>query len=212
MTGAVRSRKERVSRLNLANALTMFRIVSVPFLMVLILADTGAPGLVDDVGKVAALFLTIIAGITDVYDGIIARSHQVETTFGRFCDPVADKLLITTLFVAFVDLGLVAAWIVIVMLCREFSVLGLRMLLASEGTVMSSTKWAKFKTVFQVSAAVAVMLSLSLRVLALSDILSVTTVTMLYYGYVADYAVYTALVFTIVSGLEYFVLHWKYLE
>ncbi|MBI3891273.1 MAG: CDP-diacylglycerol--glycerol-3-phosphate 3-phosphatidyltransferase [Candidatus Wallbacteria bacterium] len=198
--------------LNLANSLTLFRMASAPVLMVLLLLDSGPPGLAGDWGKVAALFLTLIAGITDVYDGIIARRSNTVSTFGKFCDPVADKLMVTALFVVFVELGRMPAWIVVLMLFREFAVLGLRLLLSGSGMVMTPTKWAKHKTIFQVSAAVAVQIPLVLQVLTFSDVVSVPWVSMIYYAQIADYTTYVALVFTLVSGVEYFWLYWRHLE
>ncbi|MBI2942666.1 MAG: CDP-diacylglycerol--glycerol-3-phosphate 3-phosphatidyltransferase [Candidatus Wallbacteria bacterium] len=199
-------------RLNLANQLTLFRMASAPVLMVLLLTDSGPPGLAGDWGKVAALLLTLVAGITDVYDGVVARASNTVSTFGKFCDPVADKLMITALFVVFVELGRTPAWIVVLLLFREFAVLGLRLLLAGGGTVMTPTQWAKYKTIFQVSAAVAVEIPLVLQVLTFSDALSVPWVSMIYYAQIADYTTYVALLFTLVSGAEYFVLYWRHLE
>ncbi len=198
--------------LNLANCLTISRMVAAPVLMVMLLADTGDPGLAGDWGKVAALFLSNAAGITDIYDGIVARATQTVSTFGKFTDPVADKLMITALFVSFVELGRMPAWIVVFVLFREFAVLGLRLLLAASGQVMTPTRWAKYKTIFQVSAAVAVMIPLDLQVLTFSGTLSVPWVSMLYYAQIADFTTYVALVFTVATGAEYFAMYWRHLE
>ncbi|MBI4870074.1 MAG: CDP-diacylglycerol--glycerol-3-phosphate 3-phosphatidyltransferase [Candidatus Riflebacteria bacterium] len=198
--------------LNLANCLTLFRIFAAPFLVALLVADSGPPGLAGDWGKVVAIFLTLVAGLTDVYDGIVARAMKTVSTFGKFSDPVADKLLVTALFVSFVELGRVPAWIVVLILFREFAVLGLRLLLVGQGMVMTPTDWAKFKTIFQISAAVAIMIPMDLQVLVLSGKMSVPWISMLYYAQIADFTTYVALVFTLITGAEYFVLYWRHLE
>ncbi len=212
MIEAVKRGKGPGIQLNLANCLTLFRMASAPVLVVLLLVDSGPPGLIGDYGKVVAIFLAFVAGLTDIWDGRIARAQKTVSTFGKFCDPVADKLLVTALFVCFVDLGRMPAWICILILFREFAVLGLRLLLAGTGFVMTPTRWAKYKAIFQISAAIAIMIPLDLQVLIFSGDLAVPTVSMLYYAQIAVYTTYVALVFTLVTGLEYFVLYWHHLE
>ncbi|MBI4863144.1 MAG: CDP-diacylglycerol--glycerol-3-phosphate 3-phosphatidyltransferase [Candidatus Riflebacteria bacterium] len=201
-------KRPKVSLINLANMLTAFRILSVPFLVYLISIDSGPPGLAGDYGKIVAMFLATAAGITDFVDGLVARRLQVETKLGKFLDPVADKLLVCSLFVLFVADGFVAPWILIVMLFREFLILGLRMHMASEGAVLGASNWAKFKTIFQVSAVVAILLVRSLQVLALSGVMTVAWVSMIYYYQVTQALILVSLLFSVVSGAEYFMEHW----
>lgn len=193
--------------MNLANLLTAGRIIVVPLLVYLQQLDTGPPGLEGDWGKVWCLGLTLLAGVTDFLDGILARRWEIETKLGKFLDPVADKLLVTSLFAVLVAFGTVPVWMLLVVLWREFLVLGLRMHLASDGHVLGSSHWAKFKTIFQVSALVAVQMVMALKVLALSGSLTVPLVSMLYYQYIAQALLIVAMVLTVTSGVEYFVLH-----
>jgi len=204
--------ERKVGLLNAANLITAFRIASVPVIVWLIEADWGPPGPVGDWGRVLGAVLALIAGITDYVDGVVARAQGIETKLGKFLDPVADKLLVCTLFVVFVRHGTVAAWILMVMLWREFLVLGLRMQLASEGHVLGASHWAKFKTIFQVAAVVAILFVQSLQTLAVSQVLMVRWVTMIYYIQISDAIVLVSLLLSVVSGLEYFLLHWHVLK
>jgi len=199
--------RPRVDVVNLANLLTAFRIASVPVILYLMQSDWGSPGMVGDWGKVAAVFLALAAGITDYIDGLVARTQQVETKLGKFLDPVADKLLVCSLFVVFVAQGVVEWWVLVVMLWREFLVLGLRMHLASDGHVLGASHWAKFKTIFQVSAVVAILLVQALQVLAISHALTVRWATMIYFARICDSVVQISVLFAVVSGLEYFWVH-----
>lgn len=204
--------KIRPDPMNLANLLTGFRIVSVPVIVWLMVADWGRPGLADDYGKVIGLFATFVSGITDYFDGLVARMQEVETKLGKFLDPVADKLLVCSLFTIFVATGHVSAWVLIVMLWREFLVLGLRMHLASEGTVLGASHWAKFKTIFQIAALCAWLIVWSLQVLAISGDLTVRWSSMIYFVQVAESLVQVSLLLSVASGLEYFVVHWEILK
>jgi CDP-diacylglycerol---glycerol-3-phosphate 3-phosphatidyltransferase len=204
--------KPRPHPLNLANLLTVFRIASVPLIVWLMVADWGVPGLGGDYGKVLALVLTFVSGITDYFDGMIARMQGIETKLGKFLDPVADKLLVCSLFTILVATHHVAPWVLIVMFWREFLVLGLRMHLASDGTVLGASNWAKWKTIFQVAALVAWLIVWSLQVLAISGDLRVYWVSMLYYVQIAESLVLVSLILSVMSGLEYFQLHWDVLK
>jgi CDP-diacylglycerol--glycerol-3-phosphate 3-phosphatidyltransferase len=199
----------RVDPFNLANLLTGFRIAAVPVILFLMVADWGPPGLAGDYGKIAALLLSMAAGITDYVDGVVARAHSLETRLGKFLDPVADKLLVCSLFVLFTADGVVAPWVLIVMLWREFLVLGLRMYLASEGTVMGASHWAKFKTIFQIAAVVSILMVRSLVVVAVSGLIRIPWATMEYYNQITGSIVNVSIVLSIVSGAEYYLVHWR---
>ena len=203
---------KRIDPMNLANALTAFRILAVPVILWLMVADWGPPGLAGDYGKIIGLFLTFIAAITDYFDGAIARWQGQETKLGKFLDPVADKLLVCSVFTVFVATGDVSPWIVIPMLWREFLVLGLRMFLASEGTVLGASEWAKFKTIFQIAGLVTLMMVKSLQVLAISGDWTVRWVTMLYFESIAHSIVLVSLLLCVMSGVEYFLIHWDILK
>ena len=113
--------------------------------------------------KTMALALFIVASITDLYDGILARRYNIITNFGTLMDPVADKILICSVFVAFVGLHIIPAWMAIVIIAREFVITGLRLLAASKGQVLAAGWGGKNKTVSQVVAASVVLTGLALR-------------------------------------------------
>ena len=112
--------------------------------------------------RIAAGILFILASVTDYLDGHIARKHQLITDFGKFIDPVADKLLVLTTLIMMIHLDLIEAWIVIVVLCRELAVDGLRLVAVTQGKVIAASKFGKLKTVSQmVLITVSVLFSLS---------------------------------------------------
>ena len=138
--------------MNLANKLTMIRIFLVPVFLIFIT--------VQDIpyGSIIATVIFIIASLTDQLDGHIARSRNQITNFGKFMDPLADKLLVTAALVSLVELKLVAGWAVVVILAREFAVSGLRTLAASDGIVIAASWWGKIKTVTQMIAILLLLL------------------------------------------------------
>jgi len=107
--------------------------------------------------RLAALVLFVLAGLSDLFDGLIARSRHQETGFGRFMDPIADKLLISMALISFVALRMAAAWVVLVIIAREFLIMGLRTLVAYRGEVMESSWMAKTKTFLQMASVAAVL-------------------------------------------------------
>ncbi len=122
--------------MNLPNKLTTLRVILIPVFMVLLL--TGR--------NYWALAVFIIASLTDFLDGQIARKHNLVTNFGKFMDPLADKLLVFSALLIFIQTGQMAAWAVMIVLTREFAVSGLRMLAASDGRVMAAGWSGKIKT------------------------------------------------------------------
>ena len=204
--------RHRPDPMNLANALTAFRILAVPVILWLLVADWGPPGLAGDYNKILCLFLTFIAAITDYFDGAIARWQGQETKLGKFLDPVADKLLVCSVFTVFVATGDVSPWVLVAVLWREFLVLGLRMVLASDGTVLGASEWAKFKTIFQIAALVTLLMVKSLQVLALSGVWPVRWATVVYFDIIAQSVVLISLLLCVMSGLEYFVQNWEFLK
>lgn len=128
--------------MNLANKITILRIFMIPVFVLVLMQNT-------DQMMVVAGCIFIIASLTDFLDGYIARSRNMITKFGKFMDPLADKLLVMSAFVSFVELQLVPAWIVIVILAREFTISIFRAIAASEGIVLAAGKLGKYKTVSQ---------------------------------------------------------------
>jgi len=142
--------------MNAPNQLTLARVVmTFVFVIVLMLEIPYA--------KTMALFLFAVASITDLYDGLLARRYNIITNFGTLMDPVADKILICSAFVAFVGLHIIPAWMAIVIIAREFVITGLRLLAAAKGQVLAAGWGGKNKTISQVVAASVVLTGLALR-------------------------------------------------
>ncbi len=130
--------------MNLPNKLTLFRVVLIPFFVaILLLSPFGASS------KWAALGIFIIASLTDLADGKIARKYNLVTNFGKFMDPLADKLLVCSAMICLVDLKKLPSWIVIVIVAREFIISGFRLVASDRGIVIAASYWGKFKTTFQ---------------------------------------------------------------
>ena len=128
--------------MNTANKLTIARVVMIPlFLLVLYLNVPGA--------SYWALGIFIVASLTDTLDGYIARHYNQTTDFGKFMDPLADKLLVTAALICFVEIGLAPAWVVIIIISREFLVTSIRLVAAGEGKVIAADKSGKYKTATQ---------------------------------------------------------------
>ncbi|WP_294385194.1 CDP-diacylglycerol--glycerol-3-phosphate 3-phosphatidyltransferase [uncultured Clostridium sp.] len=186
--------------MNLANKLTMIRIFLVPVFLVFIT--------VKDIpyGSIIATIIFIIASLTDQLDGHIARSRNQITNFGKFMDPLADKLLVTAALVSLVELKLVAGWAVVVILAREFAVSGLRTLAASDGIVIAASWWGKIKTVTQMIAILLLLLKVNINT-SVSAISFVSNNSFLnsFFTYVPETIMYIAVLITIISGIDYFV-------
>jgi CDP-diacylglycerol--glycerol-3-phosphate 3-phosphatidyltransferase len=130
--------------LNVPNVLTVIRILLVPVLVVALLEKTSG-------GDVLAAIVFAVASLTDAIDGYLARSRNWVTTFGKLMDPIADKLLIIAALVALVSLGRLAAWVAMVIICREFAVTALRLAAGAQtGIVIPASPWGKLKTASQV--------------------------------------------------------------
>lgn len=173
--------------LNTPNRLTLLRIVLIPVFVVFALLRTQW-------AQYVALLIYILACITDMLDGRIARARNLVTNFGKFADPIADKLLVMSALVVLVASGRMPAWVCIVMLAREFIISGLRLVAAGNGRVIAAGKLGKLKTVFQMSATIALMLLVPVTGKALLGRFGVV---------LANVLMYIATVLTIVSGAEY---------
>jgi CDP-diacylglycerol--glycerol-3-phosphate 3-phosphatidyltransferase len=132
--------------MNLPNKLTILRVLMIPFFVLFMLWDiTGAA----DKWIAAAIF--IVASLTDMLDGKIARKYNLVTNFGKFMDPLADKLLVSAAMICLVEMGRLPAWMVIVIISREFIISGFRLIASDNGVVIAASYWGKFKTVFQMA-------------------------------------------------------------
>jgi len=143
-----------VKKLGLANWITIVRMTFIPVFLVFLLGQFGGnPWWVVWRPWLAAVVFVVLAA-TDAVDGYVARSRNEVTTFGKFIDPLADKLLVTAALVGLVQLGKLPGWIAIVIIARELIVSGLRMVAVAEGKVIAASSWGKVKTVFQIMAIV----------------------------------------------------------
>ncbi len=183
-------------RLNLANRITIARIFFVPVIAFLLLVrfdfwsftinhrtTTGS--------EILAALVFMLAASTDGIDGYIARKQQIITNFGKFLDPLADKLLISAVLISLVEMQRLSAWVAIIIISREFAVTGLRLVAAADGIVLAASKLGKLKTLSQVIAMVALIVNnfpFSLIRFPFDTLM-----------------VYVMVVMTVVSGMDYFV-------
>ena len=167
--------------MNLPNKLTMFRVILIPVFVVFLLVD------ITPYDKWIALAIFIIASLTDLLDGKIARKYNLVTNFGKFMDPLADKLLVCSAMICLVELKKIPAWIVIVIIAREFIISGFRLIASDNGVVIAASYWGKFKTTFQ-------MVMICLMIADIAEISLLTTIVM-----------WAALVLTVVSLVDYLV-------
>ena len=130
--------------MNLPNKLTCFRVVLIPFFVFFMMAP-----FFEGYGNYIALVIFIVASLTDLLDGKIARKYHLVTNFGKFMDPLADKLLVCSAMICLIQTGQLAAWIVIIIISREFIISGFRLIASDNGVVIAASYWGKFKTVFQ---------------------------------------------------------------
>jgi CDP-diacylglycerol---glycerol-3-phosphate 3-phosphatidyltransferase len=185
--------------MNLANKLTMVRIFLVPLFLIFIA--------VNDIpyGTFIATLIFIIASLTDQLDGYIARSRNQVTNFGKFMDPLADKLLVTAALISLVELQVVPAWATVVIIAREFAVSGLRTIAASEGKVIAASMWGKVKTVTQIAAIIVSLIQVNIGSSKyLMSLVSASDTFKIIIKYGPKYLLFLAVIMTIVSGYDYF--------
>jgi len=132
--------------MNLANKITVLRIALIPFFVFFMSTE-----LFGEMGRWIALTIFCIAGITDLIDGYLARKYNLITSFGKFMDPLADKLLVGAAMICLVGLGQLQAWIVAVIISREFIISGFRLLAVDKGVIIVASLWGKIKTTFQIT-------------------------------------------------------------
>ena len=181
--------------MNLPNKLTILRVVLIlPFVVLLLGGKAGWFGENQLIPGGLALLIFIVASLTDLADGKIARKYNLVTNFGKFMDPLADKLLVSAALIALVELGRIPSWAVIVIISREFIISGFRLIASDNGVVIAASYWGKFKTTFQM-----LMVCLMLvDVPALRERLS-------WFPLLTRIAMWIALVLTVVSLIDYLV-------
>lgn len=168
--------------MNLANKITIFRVFLVPIFMLVLYSNMP-----NSTYLAAAVF--IIASLTDTLDGYIARSRNMITNFGKFADPLADKILVSAALISLVDLGKIPGWVVVAIIAREFTITGFRIIAASEGITIAASSLGKIKTITQLVAIILILLN--------NYPFSLT-------NFPADMILlYISLFFTILSGIDY---------
>ena len=169
--------------MNTPNKLTVARMIMVPFLVVFLLTGWGG-----EANRYISLILFVAASITDWFDGYLARKNHLVTNFGKFMDPLADKLLVCSAMICMIELGRLPAWFVIIIIGREFIISGFRLIAAENGIVIAANYWGKFKTVSQ-------MLMVILLILDLGGAFNVA----------AQVLIWIAVILTVVSLVDYLV-------
>ena len=164
--------------MNTANKLTLLRVIMIPVFMIALYWEFPFH-------KIVALFLFILASVTDFIDGYVARHFDQTTDFGKFMDPLADKLLVISAMLWFVEAGQMAAWVVLIVLAREFAVSGLRMVAAPKGVVIAAAWSGKIKTA-------STMVCICIMLVPIPEILNTLCVAVI-------------LITTVASGVEYFI-------
>lgn len=170
--------------MNLPNKLTLFRVILIPFFVFFLLAPYF-----HGYGNYIAVAIFIIASITDFLDGKIARKYHLVTNFGKFMDPLADKLLVSSALICLIELSLIPAWIVIVIIAREFIISGFRLIAADNGVVIAASYWGKFKTASQMVMVIVLILNLPNPV----------------FSVIGTVLIYVSLVLTVISLVDYIV-------
>ena len=140
--------------MNLPNKLTIFRIILIPFFVIFLLLDPN-----NQMYRYIADAIFIVASLTDMLDGKIARKYNLVTNFGKFMDPLADKLLVCAAMICLIETKQLAAWIVIIIISREFIISGFRLVASDNGVVIAASYWGKFKTVFQMLMIIVLILN-----------------------------------------------------
>ena len=169
--------------MNLPNKLTLLRVIMIPFFVAALLYDGGA----NQNMRYVAAALFIIASLTDMLDGKIARKYNLVTNFGKFMDPLADKLLVCSALICMIELRELPAWMVIIIISREFIISGFRLVASDNGVVIAASYWGTFKTTFQ-------MIGVVLLIFNIPALSTLTTII-----------VWIALALTVISLVDYIV-------
>ncbi|MDO5560669.1 MAG: CDP-diacylglycerol--glycerol-3-phosphate 3-phosphatidyltransferase [Oscillospiraceae bacterium] len=179
--------------MNLPNKLTLMRVILVPFFILFFYLDK-LPG-----NYLIAFIIFAAASITDALDGHIARKNNLITNFGKFLDPLADKVLVMAALACFVEKGLMSAIPLIIIIAREFMVSGLRLVTANEGIVVAAGIWGKLKTAFTM---VSIVIILVFCIAGVTDKLKL----------ISDILIWISAALTIISGVVYLKGYWKYID
>jgi len=167
--------------MNLPNKITIFRVFMIPVYLIFMLV----PGIA--YGRYIAAAIFIIASLSDLLDGYIARKYNLVTNFGKFADPLADKLLVSSALICFVQLNLLPAWVVIVIISREFIISGFRLVASDNGVVIAAGWWGKVKTTVQMTMSIMLIINLDFAFINVLE----------------QIVIYAAVILTVVSLVDY---------
>ena len=170
--------------MNLPNKLTIMRVILIPFFVFFLLSPYFPA-----YGNYIAVAIFIVASLTDMLDGKIARKYNLVTNFGKFMDPLADKLLVCSAMICLIELDRLAAWIVIVIIAREFIISGFRLVASDNGVVIAASYWGKCKTTFQMLMVIVLILDIQMP----------------FFQILGTVLTYVALILTVVSLIDYIV-------
>lgn len=179
--------------MNLPNKITMLRVILIPFFVFFMLCGDMVSG-----AEYIAAGIFIVASLTDTLDGYLARKYKLVSNFGKFMDPLADKLLVCSALICFVSIpeNPMPAWAVIIIISREFIISGFRLVAADTGVVIAASWWGKIKTVVQMLMSILLILNYTGKVIDIAE-------------YVLIYA---AVALTVISLLDYMIKNWKVLN
>ena len=193
-----------MNKMNLPNKLTVFRVILILPFVVVLLGSFKSWGWYDAIfdynyalAEYIALGIFIVASLTDLLDGKIARKYNLVTNFGKFMDPLADKLLVCAAMIVLVEMARIPSWVVIVIISREFIISGFRLIASDNGVVIAASYWGKFKTTFQ-------MIMICMMIVKDAPFLSA-------YGYedvfakATDFVMWIALALTVISLVDYLI-------
>lgn len=169
-----------MKQMNTPNKLTLLRVIMIPFFVVFMLADLGSWS------KWAALIVFVVASMTDWLDGYLARRDHLVTDFGKFMDPLADKLLVCSALICLTDMDRIPSWAVIIIIGREFIISGFRLIASDNGVVIAANYWGKAKTVCQMIMTIVLIADLGSGVYLLEQVL-----------------IYASLLLTVISLVTY---------
>ena len=169
--------------MNLPNKLTVLRVIMIPFFVIALMLEGGN----NQMYRYIAAAIFVIASFTDFLDGNIARKYGLVTNFGKFMDPLADKLLVCSALICLIELDQLPAWMVLIIISREFIISGFRLVASDNGVVIAASYWGKWKTVFQ-------MVSVILLIVNIEALSMLTNI-----------ALWIALALTVISLVDYVV-------
>lgn len=174
--------------MNWPNRLTILRVLLIPFFVICLMVKEG-----EGVLRYVALVIFIVASMTDALDGHLARKHNLVTNFGKFMDPLADKLLVCSAMICLIELGQIPAWVVLVIIAREFIISGFRLIASDKGVVIAASWWGKMKTIVQMIMIILLLLDLGAIFLDGADVIHIIEQTF----------IYLAMILTVISLIDY---------